>query len=190
MNKVLETDEKKAMDAAITDAAKEWVRTFTSIPQAIVEKLLHAGEPITEVTPIEGEDFDVVLPMWGTMWSFSNFLDEEWLNNKENRKIMMEFLMIPALLGISTYGLYAIVELFVRRRERLTLIEKLGSGGLSGDIKGNFKGDISIESSSRFGSLKWGWIILDAALLGIAAALIIILAKKNSEKKRQNEAAH
>ncbi len=25
MNKVLETDEKKAMDAAITDAAKEWV---------------------------------------------------------------------------------------------------------------------------------------------------------------------
>ncbi|HBU13021.1 MAG TPA: hypothetical protein DEB31_09970 [Clostridiales bacterium] len=40
------------------------------------------------------------------------------------------------------------------------------------------------------GSLKWGWIILDAALLGIAAALIIILAKKNSEKKRQNEAAH
>ncbi len=90
MNNILETDEKKAMDAAITDAAKEWVRTFTSIPQAIVEKLLHAGEPITEVTPIEGEDFDVVLPMWGTMWSFNNFLDEEWLNNKENRKIMAD----------------------------------------------------------------------------------------------------
>ncbi len=81
---------------------------------------------------------------------------------------MMEFLMIPALLGISTYGLYAIVELFVRRRERLTLIEKLGSGGLSGDIKGNFKGDISIESSSRFGSLKWG-----ALLAGLGLGLLV-----------------
>ncbi len=90
MNNILETDEKKAMDAAITDAAKEWIHSFTRIPKAIVEKLYQAGDTIIEVTPTEGEDFDTSLPKWGTMWSFSNILDEAWLDDDENRKVMAD----------------------------------------------------------------------------------------------------
>lgn len=28
------------------------------------------------------------LPMWGTMWAFSDFCDSEWLDNEENRRKM------------------------------------------------------------------------------------------------------
>ncbi|MDL2237760.1 hypothetical protein LJC56_08035 [Christensenellaceae bacterium OttesenSCG-928-K19] len=38
------------------------------------------------------------------------------------------------------------------------------------------------------GSLKWGWIVLDIALLGIVVALAIILIKKNNQKKAENQA--
>jgi hypothetical protein len=81
---------------------------------------------------------------------------------------MMDFIMAPAICGICVYGLYAIFALFVRRKERITLIEKLGSGDFQGDIKGNFKGDINIESSSRFGALKWG-----ALLAGLGLGLLV-----------------
>ncbi len=39
---------------------------------------------------------------------------------------MLEFIFIPAIFGIVTLGIYKIVELFVRKKERLLLIEKLG----------------------------------------------------------------
>ncbi|KAA6350946.1 hypothetical protein EZS27_001643 [termite gut metagenome] len=39
---------------------------------------------------------------------------------------MMNFIVAPLIVGIITLGIYKLFELFVRKRERLTIIEKLG----------------------------------------------------------------
>ena len=38
----------------------------------------------------------------------------------------MDFITIPLVVGIITLGIYKLFELFACRRERITLIEKLG----------------------------------------------------------------
>jgi hypothetical protein len=77
---------------------------------------------------------------------------------------MMDFIMAPTIIGIIIYGLYSIFELYARRKERITLIEKLGAGSLQGEIKWSGK----IESSNKFSALKWGGL-----LLGIGAGLLV-----------------
>jgi hypothetical protein len=39
---------------------------------------------------------------------------------------MMDFIMIPLIIGIVTAGIYGLFELFARRKERLAIIEKIG----------------------------------------------------------------
>lgn len=39
---------------------------------------------------------------------------------------MLEFIYIPVIIGIITLGIYKLFELFVRKKERLTIIEKMG----------------------------------------------------------------
>jgi hypothetical protein len=38
---------------------------------------------------------------------------------------MMDFIMVPLIIGIITLGIYKLFELFVRRKERLTIIDKM-----------------------------------------------------------------
>ena len=38
---------------------------------------------------------------------------------------MMDFIMVPLIFGIVTYGIYSLFELFVHKKERLMIIEKL-----------------------------------------------------------------
>lgn len=38
----------------------------------------------------------------------------------------LEFIMAPAIVGTITYGIYKLFELFVCRRERLNIIDKMG----------------------------------------------------------------
>ncbi|MEA4867581.1 MAG: hypothetical protein EOM61_04710 [Bacteroidia bacterium] len=40
---------------------------------------------------------------------------------------MMDFISIPATFGIGAYAFYKVIELFVRKKERLLLIEKLNT---------------------------------------------------------------
>ena len=76
---------------------------------------------------------------------------------------MMEFLFVPAIVGMITYGIYSIFELFTRRKERMMFIEKLGSGTLSGDLRFG-----KIEYSNKFSTIKWSGL-----LLGLGAGLLI-----------------
>ena len=76
---------------------------------------------------------------------------------------MMDFIAVPAVVGIITYGIYSLFELFARRKERLALIEKLGTGNIQGDIKLG-----KIEFSSKFSTLKWACL-----LMGIGLGLMI-----------------
>lgn len=39
---------------------------------------------------------------------------------------MMDFIMVPTIMAIITLGIYKLFELFVCKKERLMLIEKMG----------------------------------------------------------------
>ena len=39
---------------------------------------------------------------------------------------MLDFISIPLVVGIVTLGIYKLFELFARKKERLSLIEKIG----------------------------------------------------------------
>ena len=39
---------------------------------------------------------------------------------------MMDFISVPLVVGIVCAGIYGLFELFVRKRERLAIIEKIG----------------------------------------------------------------
>jgi len=69
----------------IEDATREWVREFNAIPQSVIIKMQELDiDSIYELTtPGEYDDF---LPMWGTMWTFGESLDEDWA--RENIEIM------------------------------------------------------------------------------------------------------
>ncbi len=75
-------EDTKAINAAITAAIEKWMGTFSEIPRRIIAKLYMAGDPIMEVTPTEGEDFDDILPIWGTMWAFTRHIDNIWLQEE------------------------------------------------------------------------------------------------------------
>ena len=38
----------------------------------------------------------------------------------------MDFIMVPLIVGIVCAGIYGLFELFVRKKERLAIIEKIG----------------------------------------------------------------
>ncbi|NDV65359.1 DUF6249 domain-containing protein [Bacteroides sp. 224] len=78
---------------------------------------------------------------------------------------MMDFIMIPAIIGIITLGIYKLFELFARRKERLALIEKLT------EVK-SFPNEIRFpkyfSSGFSFGALKAG-----SLLIGIGLGLLV-----------------
>lgn len=43
----------------------------------------------------------------------------------KNISIMMDFISIPVTFGIGAYAFYKLIELFVRKKERLLIIDKL-----------------------------------------------------------------
>lgn len=63
------------------EAAREWVKEFNAIPTQMIAKLWNAEpENWREVTSPESEGgYYDMLPMWGTMWSFGNSTDADWL---------------------------------------------------------------------------------------------------------------
>lgn len=92
----------------------------------------------------------------------------------------MDFIMIPLLVGMITYGIYALFELFVRRKERILLIEKIGE-----KIDPSFLeiGKVTLPSFSNvklpfsFSALKWGCLLLGVGFglfVGVWFHLLVI----------------
>ncbi len=82
---------------------------------------------------------------------------------------MMEDIIIPVVVGIVTYGIYKLFELFVRRKERLTIIEKIDFSG--GDDKKPM--DLSFgENSGKFPALRLGSLFAGIGL-GLLIAFIV-----------------
>lgn len=81
---------------------------------------------------------------------------------------MMDFIMVPAIIGIVTYGIYKLFELFVRKKERLTIIEKLGDKLSSSNPDLNLHIPALFENTGKFNTLKFACL-----LLGVGIGLLI-----------------
>ncbi len=81
---------------------------------------------------------------------------------------MMDFITIPLVVGMITLGIYKLFELFVRKKERLSIIEKLGE-----------KLDVSVMQQKvslpfRFdGQFNFGTLKVACLLLGVGLGLLI-----------------
>lgn len=77
---------------------------------------------------------------------------------------MMDFIMVPLIIGIVTLGIYKLFELFVRKKERLTIIERIDNFNAE-SIKSNLSFfDKEATSIKKFGSLKVGSLIFGVGL--------------------------
>lgn len=81
---------------------------------------------------------------------------------------MLDFIMVPTVIGIITLGIYKLFELFVCRRERMTIIEKLGDKISATNLSGKFSLPDYSRSRVSSSALKGGCL-----MLGIGLGLLI-----------------
>ena len=80
----------------------------------------------------------------------------------------MNYIAAICIVGIVTWGIYKLFELFARRKERMAIIEKLGEGFNGEDLRGAFDFPLFFKSqSSSFSTLKASLL-----LIGIGIGLI------------------
>ncbi len=80
----------------------------------------------------------------------------------------MNDLVPMVIMGICVFGTYKLFELFVRRNERMAIIEKLGEKISAADLSGKFTLPNYGGTSFSFGALKAGCL-----LLGVGLGLLI-----------------
>lgn len=79
---------------------------------------------------------------------------------------MMDFIMVPVVMAIITFGIYKLFELFVCKKERLNIIEKMGEK-LTPDML-EHKINFSSLSNFSFSALKLG-----SLLMGMGMGLLV-----------------
>ena len=82
----------------------------------------------------------------------------------------MDFITIPLVVGMITLGIYKLFDLFVRKKERLAIIEKIGDKFDSSMIenKFSFPFNLKFENVGTFGTLK-----VACLLLGVGLGLLV-----------------
>lgn len=81
----------------------------------------------------------------------------------------MDFITIPLVVGMITLGIYKLFELFVRKSERLRIIDKVGEKFDASMFENKFSFPvISSVRMGSFGALKAGCLIM-----GIGLGLLI-----------------
>jgi hypothetical protein len=81
---------------------------------------------------------------------------------------MMDFIMVPLIVGIVFLGTYKLFELFARRKERLNMIEKIGANADSSLMDNTSLFSARSYKSSTFGTLK-----IACLLLGVGLGLLV-----------------
>jgi hypothetical protein len=84
--------------------------------------------------------------------------------------IMMEFIVAPLIVWICVSGVYSVIELFARRKERMYLIEKCGAGLDSTALHGKF--GLPDYAGRSFSGLKIGCLLVGLGL-GLLVGLMI-----------------
>ena len=72
---------------------------------------------------------------------------------------MLDFIMVPAVVGIITLGIYKLFELFVRKKERLIIIDKIGDKLTPDILNGKIDFSTNIPKFS-FSALKFGCLFM------------------------------
>ena len=81
----------------------------------------------------------------------------------------MEYIMVPLTTGLFFYAIYAVFELFVRRKERMAIIEKLADRL---DGKGQ-DGKIPLLSYSSVPRINFLSLRIACLMIGIGLGLIV-----------------
>jgi hypothetical protein len=96
---------------------------------------------------------------------------------------MMDFIIAPTVTGIVFLGIYKLFELFVRRRERMTIIEKMGDK-FTPDMMGNPFMYSNLKTSIKsFATLRIACLLLGMGLgllVGIFLSQYVIDGMKNT----------
>jgi len=87
---------------------------------------------------------------------------------------MMDFIMAPLIVGIVTLGIYKLFELFVRRKERIIIIEKMGEKFDPTMIESSFSFSINDGKASAFSTLKLACLLLGIGL-GLMVGFFVVL---------------
>ena len=82
----------------------------------------------------------------------------------------MDFIMVPVVCGIFVLGFYKLFELFVCKKERLLIIEKMGEK-FTPEMLGN-KINLSSVGNASFSALKFGCLFVGLGL-GLLVAYLI-----------------
>jgi len=81
---------------------------------------------------------------------------------------MMDFISIPVVVAIITMGIYKLFELIIRKKERLTIIEKMGDKFDPSMIASQFSFEMKSFGKSAFSTLK-----IACLLLGVGLGLLV-----------------
>ena len=112
--------------------------------------------------------------------NFPSFLASNGQNKHSNLKrciIMMDFISIPLVVGIICAGIYGLFELFVRRKERLAIIEKISNNLDASAFEGKL-GLPNYMSRFSFSALKVGCLLAGIGL-GLLVGFFINLSLRN-----------
>ena len=90
---------------------------------------------------------------------------------------MMDFITIPLVVGIICAGIYGLFELFVRKKERLAIIEKVSNNLDASAFEGKL-GLPNYMSRFSFSALKVG-CLLSGIGLGLMVGFFINLGMSN-----------
>ncbi|MDR0511425.1 MAG: hypothetical protein LBH06_10090 [Rikenellaceae bacterium] len=94
---------------------------------------------------------------------------------------MFDFLVAPLVTGICMATVYGLFELYARRRERIAIIEKLGSNLSPSEMKEQM-GSLSpllMHRKLSFSALKAGCLLIGVGL-GLLAGFILIFCTLKS----------
>ena len=80
----------------------------------------------------------------------------------------MDFILVPLVVGIVTVGIFRLFELFVRKKERLAIIDKIGDKFEASQIENKFSFPVANTGNSMFATLK-----IACLLLGVGLGLLI-----------------
>ena len=83
---------------------------------------------------------------------------------------MLDFIMVPLVCGIFVLGFYKLFELFVCKKERLLIIEKMGEKFTPDMLE--HKINFSSIGSMSFSALKFGCLFIGIGL-GLLTAFVI-----------------
>ena len=83
---------------------------------------------------------------------------------------MLDFIMVPAVMGIIVLGIYKLFELFVRKKERLIIIEKIGDK-LTPDML-----NAKIEFPARIPNFSSAALKIGCLLMGLGIGILVAFA--------------